>query len=349
MRAFVISGAGCHALSERDLPPAGPGDLLLAPLAVGLCATDLELLNGSMVYLRDGRAHLPLVPGHEWVARVVDPGAPGSGFAVGDVVVGECSIGCGDCPVCASGAYHQCPRRQETGIMNRDGAIAQQLRFPARSAHAVPLGVAVEDAVFAEPTAVALRAVQRSGAEPHSRVLVVGGGTLGWLAAAVLLDLLDGDVAALEPDTGRMERLVALGVRAAWAGELFDVVLEASGAQGGVAAALDRLGPSGRLVMIGLTGADSVPVDLDRVVVNDQAILGSLGSPDVWPQALEMLGRGRVRPSALVTHRYPLDAVGEAVATMGDRAPGTGKVLVFPQEPGQDEQEHDATTRRSEA
>jgi len=346
MRALVISGADRHAVLDHDLPPAGPGDLLLAPLAVGLCATDLELLDGSMVYLRDGRAHLPLVPGHEWVARVAEPGVPGSGFAVGDVVVGECSIGCGNCPVCASGAYHQCPRRQETGVMNRDGALAQQLRFPARSAHAVPPGVAVEDAVFAEPTAVALRAVLRSGAEPRSRVLVVGGGTLGWLAAAVFLDLLDADVAALEPDAGRIERLASLGVRAAGAGDVFDVVLEASGSRGGVAAALDRLGPSGCLVVIGLTGAESVPVDLDRVVVNDQVVLGSLGSPGVWPQALELLGRGHALPSALVTHRYPLGAVGEAVATMRDRAPGTGKVLVLPQEPGRDEQqEHDATTR----
>ena len=351
MRALVISGAGRHALLDHDLPPAGPGDLLLAPLAVGLCATDLELLDGSMVYLRDGRAHLPLVPGHEWVARVEDAGAPDSGFAVGDVVVGECSIGCGDCPVCTSGAYHQCPRRQETGVMNRDGALAQQLRFPARSAHRVPRGVAVEDAVFAEPTAVALRAVLRSGAEPRSPVLVVGGGTLGWLAAAVFLDLLDADVAALEPDTGRMERLAALGVRAPGAAEVFGVVLEASGTRGGVAAALDRLGPSGRLVVIGLTGAESVPVDLDRVVVNDQVILGSLGSPGVWAQAMELLGRGRLRPATLVTHRYPLEAVGEAVTTMRDRAPGTGKVLVLPQESAPDgQQEHHArSTRRSDA
>src|SRR4051812_3721256 len=349
MRALVISGAGRYALLDHFLPPPVAGDLLLVPLAVGLCATDLELLDGSMVYLRDERAHLPLVPGHEWVARVVDAGAPGSGFAVGDVVVGECSIGCDDCPACASGAYHQCPRRQETGVMHRDGALAQRLRFPARSAHAVPPGVDVEDAVFAEPTAVALRAVLRSGAQPRSRVLVVGGGTLGWLAAAIFLDLLDADVAALEPDAARLERLATLGVRGAGAGEIFEVVLEASGSPSGVAAALDRLGPSGRLVVIGLTGAEAVAVDLDRVVVNDQVILGSLGSPGVWPQALGLLGRGRVRPSALVTHRYPLEAVGDAFTTMRNRAAGTGKVLVLPQEPGRDEQQHEATTRRSDA
>ena len=73
----------------------------------------------------------------------------------------------------------------------------------------------MEDAVFAEPTAVALRAVLRSGA---SLAVVVGGGTLGWLAAAVFLDLLDADVAALEPDPGRMERLSGAGRRAAAAG-----------------------------------------------------------------------------------------------------------------------------------
>jgi L-iditol 2-dehydrogenase len=214
----------------------------------------------------------------------------------------------------------------------------------------VPPGVDVEDAVFAEPTAVALRAVLRSAAEPRSRVLVVGGGTLGWLAAAVFLDLLNADVAALEPDAGRRERLAALGVRTADAGEVFDVVLEASGSRSGAAAALDRLGPSGRLVVVGLTGAESVPVDLDRVVVNDQVILGSLGSPGVWPQALELLGRGRVRPSGLITHRYPLEAVEDAIATIRDRAPGTGKVLVLPQEPGRDEhQDHFATTKRSDA
>ncbi len=348
MHALVISGPGRYALTDHALPPAGPDDLLLAPSAVGLCATDTELLDGSMVYLRDGRAHLPMVPGHEWVAQVAESG---HGFAVGEVVVGECSVGCGACPVCVAGAYHQCPDRRETGVMNRDGALAQRMRFPVGSVHRVPVGVGVEDAVFAEPTAVALRAVLRSQASRGSRVLVVGGGTLGWLAAALFLDLLEADVAVLEPDTHRRDRLAVLGTRVAEPGEVFSIVLEASGHAGGVTAALDRLGPGGRLVVIGLTGLESLPVDLDRVVVNDQVLLGSLGSPGVWPQALSLLGRGRVRPSSLVTHRYPLEAVGEAVATLRSRAPGTGKVLVLPQEPpwsGQDRQDV-RSTRRSDA
>jgi L-iditol 2-dehydrogenase len=106
--------------------------------------------------------------------------------------------------------------------------------------------------------------------------------------------------------------------------------VEASGAQAGALAALDRLAPRGRLVVIGLSGASSVPIDLDRVVVSDQEVTGSLGSPGVWPQALELLGRGRVRPSDLVTHRFALAEAAEAVRVARAGGPTTGKVLVLP-------------------
>jgi len=333
VRALAIAAPGRYALVTRPRPEPGPGELLVAPLAVGLCATDLELLDGSMVYLRTGRGRLPMVPGHEWVARVVDAGSAVSGFAAGDLVVGECSVGCGSCPTCTGGAYHQCPTRRETGVLNLDGALAGLLAFPAASAHPVPPTTSLVDAAFAEPTAVALRAVLRSGCGPGDRVLVVGGGTIGWLAVAIVLDLLQLEVAVLEPDTGRRAGLLRLGAREAEPEESFDVVIEASGSRSGAETALQHLGASGRLVVVGLSGEVAVPVDLDRVVVNDQTVVGSLGSPHVWPQALELLGRGRVRPAALVTHRYPLSEVATAVQVARQRAPGTGKVMVFPDEP----------------
>ncbi len=209
---------------------------------MGLCATDLELLDGSMVYLRHGRAHLPLVPGHEWVARVEDPGAPEPGFAVGDIVVGECSIGCGDCPVCASGGYHQCPRRQETGVMNRDGALAQQLRFPARSAHAVPQGR--RRRTPSSPNRQRSRCEPCCVPAPRSRVL-------SWVAAPSAGWPLRSSSTSWTPTSPPWNPTPVgwSGLRRwAWAPgvkEEFDVVLEDSGNRGGVIAALDRLSPAG--------------------------------------------------------------------------------------------------------
>jgi len=330
MRAVVISAPGEYALAQRPVPGIGSDELLLEPIAVGICRTDIELLDGTMVYLRTGESRLPLTPGHEWVARIAAIGDRVSGYSVGQRVVGECSIGCGGCPVCSSGNYHQCPRRRETGVMNLDGAMAGSFAFPARAAHAVPERIADEDAVFTEPTAVALRAVLRADIRQGQRVLVIGGGTIGWLATALILDLFDAEVAFAEPDRARAKRLQALGTREAVPGNTFDVVIEASGSPGGVRAGLAALADSGRLVDVGLTGMDSVEVDLDRIVVRDQTILGSLGSPEVWPQALELLGQGRVRPSSIVTARHSLADFAAAAEAVRGGGPGVGKVLVMP-------------------
>lgn len=331
MRAVVISGPGVLAVVERPNPAPAAGELLLAPEAVGLCQTDAELADGTMVYLRQGRARLPLTPGHEWVARVVGLGDGVEGFTIGDRVVGECSIGCGHCPACLSGRYHQCPDRRETGIMNLDGAMSGLMAFPATSAHRVGAGIAVEDAVFAEPAAVALRAVLRADRQPGESLLVVGGGTIGWLIAAIAMDLHGIEAAIAEPEPGRLARAAALGARPIAPDEQFDVVIEASGHPAGLQRGLASLAPSGRLVAVGLTGTHSHAVDMDRLVVSDQTISGSLGSPGVWAQMLETLGTGRVRPSVLVTRRYALRDAEMAYAALRARAPGTGKLLILPE------------------
>ncbi|QQA41440.1 zinc-dependent alcohol dehydrogenase [Pelagovum pacificum] len=329
MRRLLISAPGRVELVAGSMPAPGPDDLLLAPLAVGLCRTDAELADGSMIYLREGRTSLPLTPGHEWVAEVACVGPGVTGFATGDIVVGECSIGCGTCRKCASGDYHQCDSRAETGIMGQEGAMAGYFRYPAASAHKVPEGIATEDAVFAEPAAVALRAVMRGNWQEGDRILVVGAGTIGWLAAAIALDRYGADVAVLEPDAARMARVAAIGARAAEEGEAFDVVIEASGNSNGLEAGLGRLASNGRLVAVSLTGCAAHAVDIDRMVVSDQSLTGSLGSPGVWGDMLEMLGRGRLRPAPLVTGRYRLSDAEEAYAALLANAPGTGKLLIL--------------------
>ncbi len=266
MRSIVLAGPGRIEIRERPAPAPGPGELLLAPVAVGLCRTDLELADGSMVYLRQGLATFPLTPGHEWVARVVGQGEGVLGFAPGDLVVGECSIGCSHCRLCLAGSYHQCPDRAETGILRQAGAMSGLLAFPARAAHRVPADVAVEDAVFAEPAAVALRAVRRADWRPGRSVLVVGAGTIGWLAAAIALDLHGADVAILDADPGRVGRAEAMGARRARADERFDIVIEASGHPAALQLALASLAPGGRLVVVGLFGQAQLPVDVDRAL-----------------------------------------------------------------------------------
>ncbi|MDR0627045.1 MAG: alcohol dehydrogenase catalytic domain-containing protein, partial [Bifidobacteriaceae bacterium] len=183
MLRVSITAPGEFTLEDVPPPVADPGQLVLAPLRVGICATDMELLDGTMVYLRNGTATWPFTPGHEWVAVVAETNDPS--FNVGDLVVGECTNGCWQCPVCASGNYHQCPNRQETGLFGQGGALSELFTFPSRSAHKVPPSVRLEDIALVEPTAIAYKGLQRLELLAGARVLVIGGGTIGYLAGAV--------------------------------------------------------------------------------------------------------------------------------------------------------------------
>lgn len=184
MRRLMITGPGSAEIVRVPDPERLPGMILVAPLRVGVCATDRELFEGTLVHLRSGIAKYPITPGHEWVGRVLS--SDESRLPVGSLVVGECSIGCGRCVACTAGSYHLCPDRAETGIIRRDGALSEVMSFPAASAHVVPDAVRLEDAALIEPTAVAYRAIRRLDPSPRSRVLVLGAGTLGHLAGALL-------------------------------------------------------------------------------------------------------------------------------------------------------------------
>src|SRR3954469_8438754 len=150
MRAIEFHGGERLELVERPDPTPGDGELLIAPTAVGICGTDVEIFEGSLAYFRMGIAQYPVVPGHEWSGEVVDVGAGVTGFAPGDRVVGEVAIGCGRSARCRAGPPPLCARRTEPGIARRDGAMATRMVFPAAFAHGVSL--AFEAAALIEPT-----------------------------------------------------------------------------------------------------------------------------------------------------------------------------------------------------
>jgi L-iditol 2-dehydrogenase len=330
MKRLVVSGPGVFEVVDVELPRPGPDELLIAPLRVGVCATDLELIDGTLIYLRTGQLQLPLTPGHEWVGRVTEVGADVAMFAVGDLVVGECSIGCGRCEFCTAGAYHQCPTRRETGIIGLDGALQQRMAFPAGSTHRVPEGIDLADAALIEPTAVAFRAIDRLAPPPGAAVLVVGGGTQGTLAAQLLMNLLKADVALIDSRPDRLERVRRLGVRAPAVGETFRHVLEAAGTSDSLDVARGRMAPGGTLVVVGLSGQPTVGVAVDDLVVKDQSMIGSVGSPGVWPDVIRHVAAGAVQPSALVTQVVDLTDFSAAYSMLRQRDPSVGKVLVAP-------------------
>jgi len=330
MRAIEFHGEERLELVERpDLTPAA-GELLIAPTAVGICGTDVEIFDGSLAYFRMGIAEYPIVPGHEWTGEVVDVGKGVTGFSPGDRVVGEVAIGCGVCERCIAGRAHLCARRTETGIVHMDGAMASRMVFPAAFAHRVELEP--RSAALVEPTSVALHGVRR-GRVAGQRVLVVGAGPIGLLAAQCAR--AEGAASVTISDT-RTDRLKLAGTLGFAAGvtesdderDLIDVVILCAGGPAAIAAAFAAVRPGGTVVALGLSGAPTIPFDFDGLVVRDVDLIGVLGSVGFWADAIELITSGRVLTEPLVTGTFGIEHTRDALEQLVK--PGTLKVLIEP-------------------
>jgi 2-desacetyl-2-hydroxyethyl bacteriochlorophyllide A dehydrogenase len=324
-QALVVSQPGEIGLRHRDAPVAGPADLLVTPELIGMCGTDLEIIDGT---IDPAYIHYPLVLGHEWT------GIAASGPLAGTRVVVEGVIPCGHCARCVAGQTNLCQAYDEIGF-TRDGVAAGQVAVPAVLAHPLDPEVAADDAVLTEPAAVVYQAISRARPEPGRRVLVIGDGTIALLAAAllrlwspaeiVLLGRRDGQRAlAATAGTARFETDLTA------AGTGYDLVFEAAGTTDAAATAIGAARRGGTIVLVGLPphGA-TVPLAVDDAVNNDLTILGSFSYTSTsWRAIVTLLNSGQIRPGFLITHRFPLAEWEQAIATLRAADSPRGKVLL---------------------
>jgi 2-desacetyl-2-hydroxyethyl bacteriochlorophyllide A dehydrogenase len=335
MKALMIHGPDRFAIDDVRTPEPRPDEVVIDVLATGICGTDLEILHGDMVYFTSGAAAYPVIPGHEWTGVVRAAGADIAGFSPGDHVVGEVSIGCLSCAVCRSGNYHRCAQRTETGILNRAGALAEQIALPAAFVHQISSSVPVRSAALVEPSAVAFNGVRRSGVSPCDQVAIFGDGPIGLLVLQIVRLFGVRRVVVIGAADKRLQLARELGadavvdartedvvarLRECCGGELPNVVFEASGSPDAIRAAIDATAPGGRLVLQGFCGGRRVDgFSVDPLIVKDLTVVGALGSPGLWSDVIRMIENRRIDPSRIVSDELPLSAFSEAIRRVESR------------------------------
>jgi threonine dehydrogenase-like Zn-dependent dehydrogenase len=331
-----MTAPGECSVQDVEPPRAEPGEAVVDVARVGMCGTDVEFWTGHMSYLHDGHAAYPMRLGHEWCGTVSAVGEGVDPSWVGQRVVGDTMLGCGHCPRCLSGRQHVCENRTEVGIRNgRPGALAEQLAVPISSLHRLPDGVDDVAGAMVEPGANALRAARSTGARDGDRVLVLGPGTIGLLAAGFAR------AAGAEVHVvGNTEPSLAFarqnGLAGAWtAAELpaiaFDAVIDASNAEQLPALALELVEPGGRVVYIGLANTPSV-IDTRTLALKDVTAVGVLSGSPTLAATIEGYARGDVDPRRLVAATVGLDEVGAVLGGWRPDGAGAGpKIHVDPQ------------------
>ncbi|MGH7609343.1 MAG: zinc-binding dehydrogenase [Candidatus Dormibacteria bacterium] len=346
MRAVVKLRPGPGAqLAEVPEPDLGLGQALLAPVAVGICGTDLHILEWNP--WAAARVRPPRVLGHELAARVLALGPEVAGLEVGQLVGVESHLVDLTCQECRRGQFHACQNTRILGV-DVDGAFAERVVVPARNCRPAPPGLDPAVVAFQEPMGNAVHAASQ-GPLRGEVVAVTGCGPIGCAAVGVARAEGAARVVAVDRVPARLQIAEQMGADAlvdsstvadlggaladACRGEA-DVVLEMSGHPLLIQAALRAVRPGGWISLLGLGDGD-VSLDLSsQVVMRGVTLFGVTGRRQfqTWDQTGEYLSSGRVDVAPILTHRLGITEF-EAAARLAASAEA-GKVVLYPPEGG---------------
>lgn len=343
MRALVKSGPGV-GMELRDVPRplVGPSDVLVHVQFAGVCGTDLHIWEWDR--WASTRMHPPVIIGHEFAGVIAElgPEAEAAGLlAVGDAVTAEGHIICGHCRQCRIGHGHLCQRTQIIGV-DRDGAFADFIAMPASNVMRLD-GISPEIGAIMDPMGNAVHTVLEGGDVPGEVVFVLGCGPIGCFAVGVARAAGAALVIASDLNPRRLELARAMGahvtlnpatddvvarIRELTGGDGADLVCELSGHPAGHAQAFAAARLGGRVNLLG-TPSQVTEVDFAReIIFKGLTLYGVTGRKmySTWHQMQRFLRAGQLDPHPVLTHRFPLSGIAEAIDVI--KGGEAGKVIL---------------------
>jgi L-idonate 5-dehydrogenase len=320
VKAIVVHGAGDLRIDDLPDPVARDGEVLVAMEWGGICGSDISYWrNGA-----SGTAVLkhPLVLGHEVAGRVAGIGPGVTGLSIGQPITIH--------PATASGGYFGSAAFDP----HTDGGFSELKVVRADQVRALPDAVGTDRGALAEPLAVAMHAVNRAGDIRGRVVLVNGAGPIGSLVVAAAKYAGAASVTAADVADAPLAIAKAMGADVVvnlGAGEelpgAVELAFEASGAPAALGAVLHATKRGGTVVQVGNLPGTAVSASLGDLVTREITWIGSYRFVDEITDAVVAMDNG-LDVTPLITHRYPIDKVDEAMAIAADRASGSSKVLI---------------------
>ena len=316
MKALVYYGPKDLRLDEiADVRPA-PGEALIGVRACGICGSDVHGYLGIT-----GRRIPPMVMGHEFSGDVAKVGEGVTGINVGDRVAPYPVIFCGDCGPCRQGDVHVCRNKKALGVLECNGAMAEYVALPAKLLFKLADTVSYEVGAMMEPLAVAYRGVNHAGDLAGKDVFIVGAGTIGLLAMAVVRMRNPARIFVSDVSDIRLGVAKAMGADFAinpsrdnvkdfifreTGGAGVDVAFEAVGAAPTVQQAMAGLRVGGTAVWIG-NSAKMVDVDMQEIVTRELRVLGTfLYTFQEFSDVADLLNSGRLNVEPMISLRAPM-------------------------------------------
>ncbi|MBL8350836.1 MAG: Zn-dependent oxidoreductase [Burkholderiaceae bacterium] len=313
MLSVVVDQPNSMAVLERPMPEPGPGEVRVRVRFAGICGSDLHIFHGMNPFVL-----YPRIIGHEFVGRI---GAVGEGVSpsrIGETVVVDPVISCGQCHACRIGRQNVCSRLQVIGV-HRDGGFSQFVCAPEKNAYVIPAGLALPSASVIEPFAVAANVTHRTGVLPSDIALIYGAGPVGLNLLQVLKKVygikayitdhfderlaLARSIGAAEDETINTLREPlpeALARRGVAGGPtlIYDAVCHPSILEEAVRIAA----PAGRIGVLGFSNTPSA-IPQQELTKKELTLYASRLNCAMFPTVIDWIARGLVDPGQIITHQ----------------------------------------------
>lgn len=320
MKAIYLQHNQLQFYTDLPIPQPEDDEVLLKIKLAGICGTDLALLNGY--------AGFKGVPGHEFVAEVVEVGSDVSPNWVGKRAIAEINQWCGECEQCVRKQFSHCLNRKVIGIRDHQGVFAEYLVVKANTLHVVPNSLSDQQAVFIEPLAAAFRIVEQLQSCSYQDVMLIGAGRLGQLIARVMV-LQKKQIKVVVRHQRQRDLLQDLPLDCISEFEVepksVDVAIDATGHESGLALALKATRPQGVCVMKS-SFVSPLTLDLTQLVIDEIELRGSRCGP--FARAIDALENGQVETEPLIDVACLLNDYQTAFALAQKK--GAMKVLLRP-------------------
>ena len=339
MKAAIHRGKDKIQIEEVAVPGVPRNHVLVDTKVIGICGTDLHRYHGKW-------PQPEFAVGHEFAGVVTELGKEVSRVKVGDHVCVECFSHCGKCTFCQAGLYNLCENRVYLGRTAHAGYSEYSLVHES-SLFQIPKELTFEEGAMVEPLSVALRAFLKTEAKGTDSLAILGGGTIGLLCLAVAKALGVGKTLITVKYARQTEIAEQLG-----ADHLIDVSkgdterkIKAIVGNVGVDACIDTVSSertysealaitraAGKVCFAG-GNIQAVHVDLSPILHKELNLVGSLcygysGIKKDFDTTIGLIASGKVSPTSLITHRFPLEKTEEAFRVAADKTTGSIKVMV---------------------
>ena len=343
MKAIYINAPGQVEIRDIPMPVRKPGEALLKLLYGGICGSDLGSYRGTFAYFS-----YPRIPGHEFSAEIVEIDDNEYGLEKGMIVTCNPYFNCGHCYSCSRGIVNACMDNQTMGCQ-RDGAFCEYITMPLERIYDGK-GLTPKALAAIEPFCISYHGVQRAGIQKGDKVLVVGAGTIGVLAAnaakalggeVYLCDVAEeklryamdtfgfaGSILNDRPEALAEATAKITGTAAVGGNYGFDVCIEAVGLPSTFQDCIDAAAFGGKVVLIGV-GKKNLDFNFTMIQKKELNVYGSRNAlKKDFMELIDLVKEGKVDLEKIVTNVYPFDEIATAMADFDRNSAKMLKVMI---------------------